>query len=59
MQLARFFKYFAVVQPLLFCVALPAQTLPGTTAWQMPADPAKEMVEGIHRQLDKMLADSA
>lgn len=32
--------------------------LAGTTLWQMPADPAAEMVEGIHRQLDKMLANS-
>ncbi|MFM1802159.1 MAG: hypothetical protein RJA81_1511 [Planctomycetota bacterium] len=32
--------------------------LPGTTLWNMPKDPAAEMVEGIHRQFDKMLADS-
>jgi len=32
--------------------------LPGTKAWTMPADPAAEMVEGIHRHFDKMLAES-
>ncbi|MFM7592338.1 MAG: hypothetical protein ACKO85_11145, partial [Isosphaeraceae bacterium] len=34
----------------------PPETLPGTAAWKMPADPAMEMVEGIHRHLDGMLA---
>lgn len=33
-------------------------TLPGTTVWNMPADPAAEMVEDIHRHFDKMLANS-
>ena len=32
--------------------------LPGTKAWDVPADPAKEMVEGIHKHLDHMLGNS-
>jgi dienelactone hydrolase len=32
--------------------------LPGTKAWNVPADPAKEMVEGIHKHLDYMLENS-
>lgn len=32
--------------------------LAGTKAWDVPADPAKEMVEGIHKHLDKMLEKS-
>lgn len=36
--------------------AAPPETLPGTAAWKMPSDPAMEMVEGIHRHLDGMLA---
>ncbi len=33
--------------------------LPGTKIWNMPADPAKEMVEGIHKQLSEMLKGSS
>jgi dienelactone hydrolase len=61
MSLARFSHCIAVVPLLLVSLAASAQTpapLPGTTAWQVPADPAEEMVEGIHRHLDKMLAGS-
>lgn len=42
------------------CIAQsnPVPVLPGTKPWMIPADPAAEMVEGIHRHFDKMLADS-
>jgi len=38
--------------------AVSGPLLPGTKVWTMPADPAAEMVEGIHRHFDKMLAES-
>ncbi len=42
------------------CVAqsTPGSVLPGTKSWTLPTDPAAEMVEGIHRHFDKMLAES-
>lgn len=56
----RLLAVFAMVLIPAVCNAQAANgpVLPGTKPWAMPADPAAEMVEGIHRHLDKMLADS-
>lgn len=60
----RFLRFYLAIAAIGFhaeiCVAqaVPGPLLPGTKPWTMPADPAAEMVEGIHRHLDKMLAES-